>query len=94
VAAHESAGPSPEGASTALAAHHDGIAAWLSQERLQLTRVHELLLQQGLAASYTTLRMADWPLGEVAEMDFGRLGADRGCREASSRLGARARLGL
>ncbi len=29
---------------------------WLQQERLQLTRVQELLAQQGVAVAYTTLR--------------------------------------
>jgi transposase len=74
-----------------LEAHREQIDVWLSQERLQVTRVHELLLQQGVTVSYTTLRrflrhaglakvsrstvrMAEWPPGEVAEMDFGRLG--------------------
>ncbi|MBI2764931.1 MAG: transposase [Chloroflexi bacterium] len=67
------------------------MARWLQEERLQLTRVHELLVREGVTISYTTLRryvreaglwkrapstvrMADWPPGEVAEMDFGRLG--------------------
>lgn len=53
-------GPSPSSTAAPLATLLDGqreqIAAWLSQERLQLTRVHELLLQQGVAASYTSLR--------------------------------------
>jgi transposase len=74
-----------------LETHRERIAVWLGQERLQVTRVHELLLQQGVTVSYTTLRrfvrhaglakaarstvrMAEWPPGEVAEMDFGRLG--------------------
>ena len=53
-------GPSPAGTTAALASlldmHREQIAAWLSQEHLQLTRVHELLLQQGVRVSYTTLR--------------------------------------
>lgn len=88
-------GPSPGLAPAPLAAlletQHEQIASWLGQERLQLTRVHELLLGQGVSVSYTTLRrfvrqaglgkaarstlrMAEWPPGEAAEMDFGRLG--------------------
>jgi len=88
-------GPTSGVAAAPLAAmlevHREQIADWLSQEHLQLTRVHELLLQQGVRVSYTTLRrfvrqaglakaarstvrMAEWPPGEVAEMDFGRLG--------------------
>jgi transposase len=88
-------GPSPSTAPAPLAAlleaQHERIANWLGQEHLQVTRVHELLLQQGVSVSYTTLRrfvrqaglgraarstlrMAEWPPGEAAEMDFGRLG--------------------
>lgn len=36
--------------------HQAQIARWLRDDDLQLTRVQELLLQQGLAVSYTTLR--------------------------------------
>lgn len=67
-------------------------ATWLQEERLQLTRAHELLLRDGVAVSYTTLRefardarlrrpptttlqMAQWLPGEVAEIDFGKLGS-------------------
>lgn len=75
----------------ALKERRERIAAWLREERLQLTRVHELLLRDGVTVSYTslrefardeglwkpaktTVRMADWPPGEVAEIDFGKLG--------------------
>ena len=75
-----------------LAGHEAQVARWLQEERLQLTRVHELLVRDGVMISYTTLRryvretglwkpakstvrMANWPPGEVAEMDFGRLGS-------------------
>jgi transposase len=68
------------------------IATWLGQDRLQLTRVQELLGRQGVAVRYTTLRrfvrraglgkvprrtvrMAETAAGEVAELDFERLGA-------------------
>jgi transposase len=88
-------GPSPGVVHAPLAAllatEHERIANWLGQEHLQVTRVHELLLQRGVSVSYTTLRrfvrqaglgkaarstlrMAEWPPGEAAEMDFGRLG--------------------
>lgn len=67
------------------------IRDWILVERLQLTRIQELLGQQQCAVPYTTLyryvirqgwrsgqrgtvRMADTKPGEVAEMDFGRLG--------------------
>ena len=74
-----------------LRPYTEQIASWLSQEHLQLTRIQELLAQQGLAVAYTTLRrfvrraglwkparstlrMAETAPGEIAEMDFGRLG--------------------
>ena len=67
------------------------IERWLETDRLQLTRIQELLAGRGCEVSYTTLRrfirrrgwrhrlpstvrMDDGPPGEVAEMDFGRLG--------------------
>jgi transposase len=67
------------------------VGRWLGHDRLQLTRVQELLAQQGIVVTYstlrrfvrragllpsarTTVRMADTAPGEVAEMDFGRLG--------------------
>ena len=67
------------------------IHRWLTGDRLQLTRIHELLLARGCPVTYQsvrrfiltrnwrrprriTLRMEDTPPGEVAEMDFGRLG--------------------
>jgi transposase len=75
-----------------LEEHRERIERWVSGERLQLTRVHELLLGEGVGVAYTTLRefvrdegwgkgpratvrMAEWPPGEVAEMDFGKLGS-------------------
>ena len=74
-----------------LAGREEQLARWLKEERLQLTRVHELLVRDGVSVSYSslrryvretglgkpapaTLRMANWPPGEVAEMDFGKLG--------------------
>mgnify|MGYP003556232251 CR=1 FL=1 len=79
-------------AAARLAGREEQLARWLQEERLQLTRVHERLIREGVTVSYTslrryvreaglwkpapaTLRMADWPPGEVAEMDFGRLGS-------------------
>lgn len=77
---------------TMLEERRERIATWLQEEGLQLTRVHELLLRDSVAVSYTTLRefardaglrqpptttlrMAQWPPGEVAEIDFGKLGS-------------------
>jgi transposase len=88
-------GPRPGNAAaprkSVLRGQRERIASWLRDDQLQLTRVHELLLAAGIAASYTTLRafvresglgkpskttvrMAEWPPGEAAEMDFGKLG--------------------
>lgn len=66
------------------------IQAWLTAERLQMTRIHELLAERGCAVSYNslrrfiqrsgwhrrpvTMRLAESAPGEVAELDFGRLG--------------------
>ena len=64
------------------------IYQWLTGDRLQMTRIHELLSARGCSVSYpslrrfvvkrnwrrTTLRMEDTPPGQVAESDFGRLG--------------------
>ena len=69
----------------------DQIYRWLTGDRLQVTRIQELLAAQGCAVSYTslrrfiqkrnwsrrsrtTVRMEDTPPGEVAEVDFGRMG--------------------
>lgn len=88
------AGPLPQVESPTaarLAGQEDRIARWLREEELQLTRILELLVQDGIAVSYTglrryvrqaglwkpaktTVRMAVWPAGEVAELDFGKLG--------------------
>src|SRR5437879_2688059 len=74
-----------------LAAYRDQIATWIDDDHLLLTRVQELLGQQGAPVAYTTLRryvrqaglwkqprstvrMAPTAPGEVAEMDFGKLG--------------------
>lgn len=79
-------------AAARLAGREEQLGRWLQEERLQLTRVHELLIREGVTVSYTslrryvreaglwkplktTVRMADWPPGEVAEMDFGKLGS-------------------
>ena len=66
------------------------IQVWLTAERLQMTRIHELLAERGCAVSYNslrrfiqrrgwrrrpvTMRLAESAPGEVAELDFGRLG--------------------
>ena len=69
----------------------DQVYSWLSVERLQVTRIQELLAERGCWVSYTslrrfiqrrnwrrrntwTVRMGESPPGEVAELDFGRLG--------------------
>ena len=69
----------------------DQIYQWLTGDRLQVTRIQELLAVRGCPVSYTslrrfirkrnwggrsrrTVRMADTEPGEVAEVDFGRLG--------------------
>ena len=74
-----------------LAPWADQIHRWLTGDRLQLTRIQELLAERGCRVSYAslqrfvarrnwrrrskaTVRMEDTPPGEVAEMDFGRLG--------------------
>ena len=87
-------GPSleqPGPAVARLGPYQEQIAGWLRDEHLKLTRIQELLGQQGLVVTYTTLRrfvrqaglwkapkstvrMADTAPGEVAEMDFGKLG--------------------
>src|SRR6266567_1365075 len=74
-----------------LETYRDHIASWIDQDHLLLTRVQELLGQNGVPVAYTTLRryvrqaglwkqprstvrMAPTAPGEVAEMDFGKLG--------------------
>ena len=69
----------------------DIIRDWIKEDRLQLTRIQELLKQRGFDVVYsslyrfvtrngwrrsnrTTVRMEDTEPGQVAEMDFGRLG--------------------
>ena len=69
----------------------DQIYRWLNVERLQLTRIQELLAARGCQVAYSslhrfvarrnwrgrsrsTVRMVDTGPGEVAELDFGRLG--------------------
>ena len=74
-----------------LAPWADQVYEWLTADRLQVTRIHELLAGRGCRVSYTslrrfiqrrgwqrrspaTVRMGESAPGEVAEMDFGRLG--------------------
>ena len=69
----------------------DQVYRWLNVERLQLTRIQELLAARGCQVAYSslhrfvarrnwrgrsrsTVRMEDTAPGEVAELDFGRLG--------------------
>jgi transposase len=87
-------GPSLEQPGPAVARlepYQEQIARWLRDEHLKLTRIQELLGQQGLVVTYTTLRrfvrqaglakapkstvrMVETAPGEVAELDFGKLG--------------------
>ena len=74
-----------------LAPWADQIYRWITSDRLQLTRIHELLAERDCRVSYTslhrfvarrhwqrrranTVRMGESGPGEVAELDFGRLG--------------------
>ena len=87
------------------------IEGWLTAERLQVTRVQELLAERGCEVSYSslrrfiqrrgwrqrqpvTVRMEDGPPGEVAELDFGRLGLISGPRERAAAHGVGADRGL
>lgn len=84
-------GERPTPARSCLGAHRERIGRWLAEDRLRLTRVQELLGQEGVAVKYTTLRrfvaaeglgrraratvrMAETAPGELAEMDFDKLG--------------------
>jgi hypothetical protein len=75
----------------ALEPHGERIRSWVQHDELQLTRVQELLAQQGVRCSYMTLlrfvhragwsgrprstvRVADGEPGEVAAIDYGRMG--------------------
>ena len=75
-----------------LAPWADQIQQWLIGDRLQLTRIRELLSERGCQVSYSslqrfvarrdwrgrslrTVRMEESPPGEVAELDFGRMGS-------------------
>ncbi len=74
-----------------LAPWADQIYQWITVDRLQLTRIQELLAERGCRVPYTslhrfvarrnwrrrranTVRMGERAPGEVAELDFGRLG--------------------
>ena len=74
-----------------LAPWADQSYQWITSDRLQVTRIGELLAQRGCLVSYTslrrflqrrnwrrrsarTVRMGESGPGEVAELDFGRLG--------------------
>ena len=74
-----------------LAPWADQIYQWLTSDRLQVTRIQELLAERDCRVSYTslrrflqrrqwrrrsarTVRMEQSVPGEVAELDFGRLG--------------------
>lgn len=73
-----------------LLPHKVTIASWMENEHLTLTKIHILLSRMGVEVSYpglyrfvsvhiglaskTMVRMADTEPGEVAEVDFGKLG--------------------
>jgi transposase len=73
-----------------LLPHKESIKDWLEHEKLTLTKVHMKLLRTGVETSYSslyrfaqehigignhgTVRMAATEPGEVAEVDFGRMG--------------------
>lgn len=75
----------------ALEPHAERIGSWVQHDELQLTRVQELLAQDGVRCSYMTLlrfvrrsgwgsrprstvRVAESQPGDVAEIDYGRMG--------------------
>ena len=83
----QAAAPSEE----LLAPWSDQIYQWLTSDRLQVTRIQELLAERNCRISYSsryrwlsrrhwqrrsasTVRMGESVPGEVAELDFGRLG--------------------
>lgn len=82
-------GPAPSKAQ-ALLAHKEEIKGWIENERLTLTKIHSKLTRLSIETTYsnlyrfvsseiglsskTTVRMAETAPGEVAEVDFGRLG--------------------
>ena len=74
-----------------LAPWEDQIYQWITQDKLQFTRIQELLAERHCRVSYSslyrwisrrhwrrrqvgTVRMGESPPGQVAELDFGRLG--------------------
>ena len=86
-------GPKPEEipSEETLAPWEDQIYLWITQDKLQFTRIQELLAHRGCRISYSslyrwlrrrnwqgrqavTVRMGASVPGEVAELDFGRLG--------------------
>jgi transposase len=82
-------GPSPS-KGLALLPHKEEIKKWMDDDRLTLTKIHSKLTRLGIETTYsslyrfvaseiglpskTTVRMAETAPGEVAEVDFGRLG--------------------
>jgi transposase len=82
-------GPAPSKVQ-ALMPHKEEIAGWIEEEHLTLTKIQSKLARRGIETTYsnlyrfvsveiglpskTTVRMAETEPGEVAEVDFGRLG--------------------
>jgi transposase len=94
---HPARGRRPGEAEEQLLAHRERIEGWLKprpgeKRGLRLTKVHELLVREGVEVAYSslhrfavkhcgfgvraraTVRMAACEPGELAEVDFGRLG--------------------
>ena len=87
---HDNNGGDGNARDSILLPHKDIVADWLERENLTLTKVHMKLLRSGVETSYSslyrfvqehiglgssgTVRMAETEPGEVAEVDFGRLG--------------------
>jgi transposase len=82
-------GPAPSKAQLLLP-HREDIQGWMENDHLTLTKIHGKLTRLGVETTYsglyrfvsseiglpskTTVRMAETEPGEVAEVDFGRLG--------------------
>lgn len=82
-------GPAPSKGQVLLP-HKEEIKGWVENEHLTLTKIHNKLARLGVETTYsglyrfvaseiglpsrTTVRMAETEPGEVAEVDFGRLG--------------------
>ena len=84
--------PPPSESEKVLLDRRDQIQEWLEKDDLLLTKIHELLVREGVLVPYTalyrfarkwcdfgkrtsvTVRKLEGKPGELAEVDFGRLG--------------------